>query len=322
MIDKIDLRKDKISGLELKQVISKANLKPSIRNGKTKYSNKETKNFDGGFFITVSEKGELKAVGSVHKFYNYLQNNKLDNYNRFSLKQAKETIYKIMAHYGILETGLKVRAYEIGVNIILDFEPNIILDNLLKIDERQYFTHPFYKNKSYKTTYTNRDFRHVYAVYDKLFEMEQKQRNKPQGTPYIIRLEHKVRRNYKLTLTHFLSPANLQKLFDNFKNDFSKMRFKPNIKYTGVGYSSQIKINTARLIIMHGTKEAKRICKNLHDIGETSKSNYRTQREFIRDWFKLEHFKNYQVIPKNESENLTDLLNIEYQALNPNKSKQ
>lgn len=322
MIDKVDLRKNNISGLELNQIIKHANLKKSVRNGKIYFDNKETKNFGGGFFIQINHRNNLKAVGSVHKFYNYLQKNRLDNYNRINLNQAKETIYKILTQYGILETGLMVRSYEIGVNVTLDFEPKKILDNLIKIKERKFFTHPFYKNESYKTTYTNRDFRHVFTVYDKLFELEQKRRTKPIGTSNIIRLEHKVRRNYKLTLTAFIKEDNLKKLFNDFKNDLSKMTFKPNIKYTGSGYSSINKINTARLIIMHGTKKAKAICKKRFELGESSISNYRTQREFIRDWFRLELFKDYKTIKTKESENLTRLLSIEYQELSPKQSKQ
>lgn len=316
MIDKIDLRKNKLTSKEIRQIIRNCHLKATYRNGKTKYNNTDTSNFNGGLFIEIDYNNRLKVEGSVHKYYNYLKNNKLDNHNRFNLIQAKETIHKIIKDIGVLETGVMVRSYEIGINIILEFDVHKILDNLIKVGGRKIYINPKYKYEKDKTTDFHRDFRHVYKAYDKLYEMKERGRTIPKGINNLIRLEHKVRRLSKLTLTDFISLEYLQKIFYDFKTAFDKMEFKPNIKYIGSGYSSQIKVNTAKLIITQGKLKALEVCKRLKDIGETSNSNYRTQREFIRDWHKKELYKDYKKIQLNEYANLTYLLSIEYQALN------
>lgn len=321
MFDNIVFTKKSLSDTERKHIIKKSFLKPIFRGGIVTYNNIDTKNFNGGLYIQIDHKGNLKITGSVHKYFNYLHFNRLINDNRFNLKQAKETIFKMLNNCGIELMGLRVRSYEIGLNIGLNFEPTVLIQSLKAIDKRRFYINPKYHLNTHVTTLIHTNIRVIYKAYNKTFEQQQKQRKPINKASYIIRLERVNKRLEKLYLIDFLADTNLNKIFKDFKSDLSALKFSPNIEYKGGGYASQTKVDLARNIYLYGTKQVLENCKQDYKIGHTSTSHFRTQREFLRDWHIKELFKKYKPKPINEVANFQFLLNAEFQELTKSFNK-
>ncbi|WP_407509142.1 hypothetical protein [Elizabethkingia anophelis] len=293
MLDKIHLTKKNISDSECCQIIVKSKLRKHYLNGKAYFDNKDTKDFNGGFYIKIDVRGALKIVGSVHKFSNFLKTGLLDNYNTFTISEAKETLYNVLDYYGISADGLMVHLFELGANIPVKIPPAELLEQLESIGSKKFYFNPIYKNESVKTTDLHRDFRVVYKVYDKLHELHEKKRRPPENAINLIRLETTYRRVQKTEISDFLTIGNLQKLQAKFISDFMKLNFSPFIIYTGSEKTAQYKIELARLIVSVGTIKALEICKERFLIGEITPKQYKTQRMFVNYWFKS-HMKNYK----------------------------
>lgn len=64
------------------------------------------------------------------------------------------------------------------------------------------------------------------------------------------------------------------------------------VKYIGKGKSSVIKKELAGIILILGTKKAMQMIKEQ----DLTPREYRTRREFIRDWFSKEFYNDYKLI--------------------------
>lgn len=292
MIDKMILKKKNISEKELKQIQTKANLKTHTKNGVIFYDNKDTKGFNGGFFIQIDTKRTLKIAGSVHKFYNYATFGKLDNYNNITMSQAQQTILKLLKHYGVQNfEGFNVELYEVGINEQTDQPTHVILSKLDSLKGKKFYFHPRYKNETLKTTETDKDKRRIFRAYDKLHELKDNRRQPPENIKHLTRYETIYRRQ-KIPLTEFLTDQNLKRLEDNFYKEMQELKPVPKVAYIGKGKSCQFKKELAGIILNFGTKKAMQYIKEK----DLTPKEYRTRREFIRDWHTKEYHKEYKLI--------------------------
>lgn len=305
MIDKIDLRKSTIGENELKEMIKKANLKHHTKNGLEYWDNKDTKRFNGGFFIQVDTNRKFKIVGSVHKFKSFLTIGILDNSENITMGNAKETIIEIIKYYGIPNNDLKIYSYEIGLNITTPNEAKEYLTDMIRIKDKILFINPKYKNETLKTTYIHRDFRHVFYMYDKNHEIKEKQKRTKDFN--ILRFEYKHQRIYKLDFKTFIQDSFLKQVRNFFNDWFSCVQFIPVIKYIGSGQSSAIELELAKRITLNGTEHTLNECKEHYKEGGTTPKQYRKQREFIRDWFIKELYKNFEITLTTKSTLLKEL---------------
>lgn len=307
------LTKKNISDSEFSQMLVKSKLRKHYLNGKPYFDNKDTKDFNGGFYIKIDIHGTLKIVGSVHKFSNFLKTGLLDNYNTFTMPEAKETLYNVLDYYGISAGGLMVHLFELGANIPVEIPPAELLERLESIGNKKFYFNPIYKNESVKTTDLHRDFRVIYKVYDKMHELHEKKRKPPENVINIIRLETTYRRVQKTEINDFLTAGNLQKLQDRFIKDFRNLIFNPNIKSNQK--SSQTQIEIARTILKNGTKKALEIYTERFCTNETTPKQFRTQKEFIKSWFSKEYYKIFEPYPPEFMPFWAFALNIEFQKL-------
>lgn len=301
MVDKVIFSKYNITTSELAHLQEKGKLRRHEKNGKTYYDNKDTKDFNGGFFIQVDTHGKLKATGSVHKFRNFLRCKRLENYDRFTMQEARQTITEVLEYYGLPTSELFVKHFEIGANIPTELEPHEVLNRLEGIKEKQLYYNPKYKNESMKITPFHKDFKRVYKVYDKLHEMKDKRRKPPDISTNIIRLETEYRRVQKIEISAFLRVGFLEKLQTDFITDFTQMEYEIFLEYVGKGKASSTKTQVAKSIIQYGTVKALEQCKEKLEMKEITPRQYRTQREFIRDWFSKELYKDYKVNTQTET---------------------
>lgn len=296
MIDKMILKKKHISEKELRQIQTKANLKTHTKNGVIYYDNKDTKGFNGGFFIQIDTKRTLKIAGSVHKFHNYLKCGKLDNYNNITMHEAQQSILKMLKHYGVRNfEGFNVEYYEVGTNEQTAQPTHEILSKLDNLKGKKFYFHPRFKNETLKTTETDKDKRRIFRVYDKLHELKDNRRQLPQNIKHLTRYETIYKRQ-NITLSEFLTNQNLQRLEDNFYKEIQELKSVPKVAYIGAGNPSQLKIELAKSIIQNGTQKTLDHCKKQFKNKEITQRQMQVRREFIRDWEVKELYKQYKVL--------------------------
>ena len=97
MIDLITLVKP-LSDNEISSIVAKNHLQTNSKDGVVFYDNLSTKNFsqDKGVFIRIETNKKLKMECSLHKFFNEISGRERNNYNMFSMAEAKRSINHLL----------------------------------------------------------------------------------------------------------------------------------------------------------------------------------------------------------------------------------
>lgn len=285
MIDKIRFSKKILLNREIDKIVKTSRLQSFDADGLKHYSNQKTKNFNGGFYIRIGKDKTLIVEGSLHKYNTFLQNKLLNNYDVFTMEQAKETLFKLIENTGIDINNVMVNFYEIGLNIISDIEPKELLKNVYSIGdldkEKIFYIDHKYKNESQKITETHKNFRLVYKAYDKIHEMIDKKKEPPINCK-IIRIESIHKRVEKIPLNEFFEVANLKRVQKVFFNSWDKLNFI--IEITAPKNTNLSKIELAKVLYKRSRSSV------LSEILEQYKNNtmsikiYYTLKRFIDNW--------------------------------------
>jgi len=293
MIDLIKFEKKNVPSYEIATIVEKNRLSNNSEAGKPCYSNRKTKfsKQDEGVYIDISTAGNLKFECSLHKYYNEtIRKIGRYNYDMFTMKQAKEAINELLEKKHIKPVSVKVKYYEIGVNLSLSKDCLDYLGEMLDIEKQNgkkvEFTHdPNYKEKRMRVTNKHRSVRVWYRAYDKFFEMLDKKRK---GVEFvftiegnILRIETVYRRVEKHTINTFFSNQNLKRIQKLFFEDWEKLRFEKGVKFpTGTG---RAKKELCRNILRYKENELLSKSKKENKTGELSDKEYRNIREFIKN---------------------------------------
>ena len=285
MIDKIRFSKKNLSENEIRKIVLTSRLQSYDADGLKHYNNQRTKNFNGGMFIKIDTDKNLKIEGSLHKYKTFLKCKQLDNFDSFTMPQAKETILKLIQNIGLDIENVIVNFYEIGLNIITDVNPKELLKNIYSIGdfdkEKLFYINAKYKNESVITTQFHKDFRLVYKVYDKIFEMKDKQKLLPTDK-IIIRIETEHKRIENTLLIDFFTDEHLKRLQTSFFNHWDKLNFL--IEIVAPKKTSISKIELAKVLYKKSKSEV------LVEIYKQYKNNtmtikvYYTLKRFIDNW--------------------------------------
>lgn len=285
MIDKIRFSKKNLSEKEINKIVLMSRLQSFDADGLKHYNNQKTKNFNGGFYIRIGTDKSLTIEGSLHKYNTFLKFKQLYNYDSFTMLQAKETLLKLIENIGFEVNNVMINFFEIGLNIITDITPSDLLKNVYSIGdfdkEKVFYINPKYKNQSVKTTEFHRDFRIVHKVYDKVFEMRDKQKNPPTDKT-ILRIETVHKRVEKTLLINFFTDTNLKRIQTDFFYHWDKLNF--HIEIQAPTKTSVSKIELAKVLYRKKENEV------LKDIFEQYKNNtlsikiYYTLKRFIENW--------------------------------------
>ena len=81
--------------------------------------------------IIVHPSNRLEVKGSLHKYFNEITGNGTHNFNDFRLKDLQLVIQDLTEKFGFDPNLLSVHNLEYGVNVVLPFCPNNILNNLI-----------------------------------------------------------------------------------------------------------------------------------------------------------------------------------------------
>ncbi|TRX37871.1 hypothetical protein FNW52_02940 [Flavobacterium sp. ZT3R18] len=285
MIDKIRFSKKNLSECEIKKIVLTSRLQSYDANGLKHYHNQRTKNFNGGMFIKIDTDKSLKIEGSLHKYFTSLRNKKTDNFDSFTMYQAKETLLKLIENTGFETNNTAINFYEIGLNIITDIEPKELLKSVYSIGdfdkEKLFYIDAKFKNESQKITEYHKDFRLVYKVYDKIHEMKDNRKEPPKNTK-IIRIETIHKRVEKTFLIDFFTDSNLKRVQRIFFDNWDKLNFF--VEIVAPKKTSVSKIELSKVLYKKSQSDV------LNGIFEQYKNNtmsikiYYTLKRFIENW--------------------------------------
>lgn len=260
-------------------------------NGKTVYyeSTPEAK-LTGLYLQTKGDKLQIKC--SLHKQFYYRLFGSLDNSGQFTLYNAKWMINTLFEEIGIdLKSGF-VTHYEIGLNIPTDRPPMKYIEQIRGIGEKDFFVDVNFKRCRQKTTDKSRTIRKYFKVYDKGFEMSDRKRQPHDNDPNILRIETVFRRE-KIKVTEFFSKKHLNKIATLFIKDWRSVEFERGVR--GPKGTRETHREWAKQIISIGIEAFLNLIKERKQKGELTERNYRTAREFARDW--NENKKHFALIP-------------------------
>jgi len=285
MIDKIRFSKKNLLKCEIDKIVKTSRLQSFDADGLKHYNNQKTKNFNGGFYIRIGKDNTLVVEGSLHKYFTFLQTKLLNNFDVFTMCQAKETLLKLIVNTGIETNNIMINFYEIGLNIVSDIEPKDLLKNVYSIGdldkEKIFYIDHKYKNESQKITETHKNFRLVYKAYDKIHEMIDKKKEPPINTK-IIRIESIHKRVEKISLIEFFEADNLKRVQKVFFNNWDKLNFIIEIvapKNTNIS-----KIELAKVLYKKSQSSVLSEIKEQYRNNTMSIRIYYTLKRFIENW--------------------------------------
>ena len=284
MIDKIRFSKNNLSDSEIKKIVDINHLATHNTDGIKHWHNDRTKNFNGGLSIKIDKTKTLLIEGSLHKYSTFLALKKLDNFDVFTMVQAKETYLKMIKNIGFEPINAMVRDYEIGINIVTDIEPKEVLKNIYSIGdlttEKKFYIDPKFKKESQITTETHKDYKVFHRSYDKIHEMLDAKKDVPDLK--IIRIETVQKRVEKTFLIDFFTDANLKRLQNTFFDKWNKLNFL--VEITAPPKTGTAKIELAKKLYKKSKSDLlNEILIEYKNNTKTIKSYY-TDKRFIENW--------------------------------------
>ena len=321
MIDLITIVTPTLTDEAIDEIVFRNCLQTNSKDGEVWYSNDKTKNLaqQQGIYIAIDTLGKLKAEGSLHKYYNETRGYDRNNYNTFTMSEARAAMDRMLFDKGIRKEDARVYNYEIGLNLTVSNDCRDYMQKMksigLRANERELYIDPLYvnpmqRNERMKVT-GFRKVRKYYKVYDKVFEcIDKKRKVIPEGN--ILRIETVYRRVENCPVSFFFSAENMRKMVEAFFRDWRTVRFDRDIiTPKGTGRAKQ---QLCADIMQHGKENVLRMSKKHHQVGSLSDWEFRNIREFItKEW---DLMKKDIVLKKSDIENeFRQLLEINYTIL-------
>lgn len=295
MIDKINMTLKKFKAENKDYLLSSFSFRKTTDYGKDELgfdNNNKAAVFskESGFddlYIKIDEKAnKVNLELSLHKYFNYLINKRLDNSTPFGCTQATETLHNLENTLKLDLLDAKVTYYEIGVNLAMSKDPLEYLSKVKTILTDKYikkiYINPKVKGERCMSTEFDKDKRRVYKLYDKTFEMQCKRKPyQPEGN--ILRVETVYKNVNKLTVKELFHPVFLLERVKTFESDIGTIVF--DREYTKPEGLTPMEFETAKTIVSdflgNGLKALEFYRKQLIDAKITEKQ-FRTRREFIQ----------------------------------------
>jgi len=293
MIDLIKYTKSGLKNYEVIQLVAKNNLSNNSEAGKECYSNKRTKNFkqEHGIYIAIDVKRNLKLECSLQKYFNECTTGERQNYNFFTMKQAKEAHHNLISEKTLNLAGMKIKYYEVGLNLLLSKDCINYLRKITHIEtktgkRKKFYINPKFKNERTITTEFHDDIRVNYRVYDKVAEIKDKNKKGKNLNAFlldknILRIETVNKRVEKQPAHNFFFPANLKRICEAFFRDWEGVVFEPNIIYPP--HTGKAKKEIASNILAYGKDNVLKRSKEAHKCGKLTDREYRSTREFVKN---------------------------------------
>ncbi len=251
---------------------------------------------------------------SLHKYWEKANFGRLRNDTIFTISEAKAAFEMLLFENGFTAHKVRIVMFEIGLNLYVSYDPITFIElanymvpasggaKLMFIDAN------YHENRQ-RTTLKHSDIRRYFKIYDKGFEQQKKEKKAGRldkvahKEENILRIETVYKRASRRA-DEFFSDANLRPLIQRFWLDWKDLCFIRDIRaQKGVRKSE---IERARIIINIGAEQyLKQIKQNYKDQKITQKQ-YRTEREFIRDFDK--HQDKFKIIVSEQEKEYNMLL--------------
>lgn len=316
MIDKIIMNVDitidtDFENLEEKlEELAARNKLQKWNNGKTVYYESTPEAKMMGLYMKTKG-GKLKINCSLHKQFYLMVFGRLDNSGQFTMYNAKWMINNLFEEIGIEQENGFITQYEIGLNIPTDRPPMEYIGLIRGIGEKPFYIDAYFKKNRQKTTDKSRTIRKYFKVYDKGFEMSDRKRQPHDNDPNILRIETVYRRE-KIKITEFFSKKHLNKIANLFIKDWRTVEFEREIR--GAKGTRTDQTARAKQILSIGIESYMNLINEQRKKGELSERNYRTAREFARDW--NEHKKHFKLITSELEKEYREKLEIIFKKMN------
>jgi hypothetical protein len=244
---------------------------------------------------------------SLHKYWNDRNFGQLRNDNIFTISEAKAAFEMLLFENGLLPQKTKVVLFEIGLNMPVSYDPITFIELVRYLPRKNdikenkiMFIDANYKINRQKTSEKHKDIRRYFKIYDKTWEMKEKKREKTPKSPEgdlnpsaslvllergqeknILRIETVYRRKNERS-DKFFTDENINRLVKNFWIDWKDLFFFRTVRaYKGARKSE---VERASIIINNGTEAYLEQTKADFEKGKITAKQYRTIREFIRDY--------------------------------------
>lgn len=292
MIFNINISSEK----EAAELATRNRLEKWESNDAIQYQSTEIAKIAGVFIIIKS--GRMQVKCSLHKFYNRVTNGKLENDGMFTLSDALRAFETLFEGIGIDKERAKVTYFEIGLNIPTNKEPiqyieiarSIAMGKIVKREKEMFIDANYHINRQ-KTTEKRKTIKKVFKIYDKGFEKADRRRTGPTDEK-ILRVETMYRRQ-SMKASRFFEPANLGRITQTFLRDWGSLEFARTI--TAEKGTKESQLRNAENILLLGREPYLNHIKIEFDKGNLTAGQYRTIREFVRDWDDNKHI--YRMLP-------------------------
>lgn len=254
---------------------------------------------------------------SLHKFWNNRNYDQQRNDNIFTISEAKSAFEMLLSKNGFTPHKTKVVQFEIGLNMHVNYDPLTFIELVQFISFRKkiMFVDANFRINRQRTTEKHRDIRKYYKIYDKGWEMKDKKRNpntsgasplkalESEPPDHILRIETVYRRHNERS-DKFFSDENIGRLIKRFYVDWKDLFFFRTVRaYKGARKSE---VERASIIINRGSEEYLQRTKADFESGKITAKQYRTIREFIRDY--KEDSKRFKTIISPQEKEYNSLL--------------
>ena len=266
--------------------------------------------------ITIkTKKGNVFEMSlSLHKYWNDMNYGKLKNDDTFTMSEAKSAFERLLFENGFVAKRVKITYFEIGLNLETGSDP-IEFIKLCKnaTQKKGMYIDANYQINRQKTTEKHKFFRKVWKIYDKGWEMLEKQRGigKPlQPDRNILRIETMHRRtNHRAEV--FFSDKNLTALKNQFRLDWRDLRFERKVRADKGARENEIE--NARRVFVLGVEAVIEAAKTAFKNSELSEKRCRTICDFCKKWKNNSDFaKRFKEILSEQEMEYRRLFNKQY----------
>jgi len=281
--------------LEAPQIAGRTNLEAWKSGNKTEYKSPKSANFEG-IFLSIKN-GKLQIKCSLHKVYFKQIFGVLDNSGLFTMSNAHKALNLLFEYIGIEKERAKITQFEIGLNLPTKCEALQYIELMQSITtgktakEKSLFIDANFRKNRQKTTEKHKTIKKVFKVYDKEFENADRRREQPTGT-HILRIETMYRRQ-NISVSDFFHSTNIERLLSGFYSDWSQVEFSRKI--TADKHTRKSEISNAEKVLLLGAENYLSEAKADFTNGTITENQYRTIREFCRDWNDNKH--KYKMLP-------------------------
>jgi len=266
------------------------------------YRSGEYSKFSG---VEISiKKNVLSMKTSLHKYWNNRNYGMLRNDNVFTISEAKSAFLMLMSENRLHPDKVYITQFELGLNLNVSYDPLTFIEQVKHITtsrNKQMFIDANYRINRQRTTEKYKEIRKYYKIYDKGWEMMEKRRQpamRGDNKTKILRIETCYRRHNDRS-DKFFTDNNIDRLINRFYSDWKNLIFYKDVN--GKKGTHKSEIERAKMIINEGEESYLKYIKSDFENNKISENQYRTIREFVRDFKKVQS-KFRIIISKQEME--------------------